>query len=257
LKRGIGEVYRVGPVVPAGAPDSIALPRPRIRGTNAISGLVEPERDAAIGAAERFAADIVSAEHDPDGPVAIPGPGKPGPGIGAKQGSAHRSAIHRILRSMRLELTKRGDYAVRAMLALARGSGGGAPVSGNGLLSSRRIATAMAIPVRFLPQVLADLQRAGLVEAAPGRSGGYRLAKEPASISLLDVIEAVEGESRRKTCVLRGGPCGVDGSCDVHEVFFAGQEALLSTLGRATLADLAAPATAAALGQPDTGIAAG
>jgi Rrf2 family protein len=147
---------------------------------------------------------------------------------------------------MRLELTKRGDYAVRAMLALTRGNG-------NGLLSARRIADAMAIPVRFLPQVLADLQRSGLVEAAPGRSGGYRLARDPADITLLTVIEAVEGESRRRTCVLRGGPCGLDGHCDVHDVFFRGQEALLATLAGATLADLAGPARGRAAGGPATG----
>ena len=133
---------------------------------------------------------------------------------------------------MRLELTKRGDYAVRAMLELTRGAG-------NGRLSARRISEAMGIPVRFLPQVLADLQHAGLVEAAPGRSGGYRLARDPASVSLLEVIEAVEGDSRRQSCVLRGGPCGKDGFCDVHGVFFAGQEALLRTLEAATLAELA------------------
>jgi Rrf2 family iron-sulfur cluster assembly transcriptional regulator len=133
---------------------------------------------------------------------------------------------------MRLELTKRGDYAVRAMIALARGNGE--------RLSARRIADAMEIPVRFLPQVLGDLQRAGLVAAAPGRSGGYRLARGAEGISLLEVIEAVEGDSRRRSCVLRGGPCGRDGTCDVHEVFFAGQEALLATFAGATLADLAA-----------------
>jgi Rrf2 family protein len=141
---------------------------------------------------------------------------------------------------MRLELTKRGDYAVRAMLALTRGAG-------NGLLSARRISDAMVIPVRFLPQVLADLQRAGLVEAAPGRSGGYRLAREAKTISLLEVIEAVEGDSRRRSCVLRGGPCGLDGHCDVHDVFFAGQEALRGTFAASTLADLAGSATAEAL----------
>lgn len=141
---------------------------------------------------------------------------------------------------MRLELTKRGDYAVRAMLALTRGSG-------NGLLSARRIANAMGIPVRFLPQVLADLQRAGLVEASAGRSGGYKLAREAAEVSLLEVIEAVEGDSRRRSCVLRGGPCGEDGHCDVHDIFFEGQEALRGTFARATLAEIAGPATAAAL----------
>ncbi len=133
---------------------------------------------------------------------------------------------------MRLELTKRGDYAVRAMLALTRGAG-------NGLLSARRIADAMDIPVRFLPQVLTDLQHAGLVEAAPGRAGGYRLSRDPAGVSLLEVIEAVEGDSRRQSCVLRGGLCGSDGYCDVHEVFFKGQEALLGTFAGASLADLA------------------
>ena len=142
---------------------------------------------------------------------------------------------------MRLELTKRGDYAVRAMLALTRSSG-------NGLLSARRISDAMSIPVRFLPQVLSDLQRSGLIEASAGRSGGYRLTRDPETISLLEVIEAVEGDSRRRSCVLRGGPCGLDGSCDVHDIFFEGQEALRGTFDRSSLAELAGPATAAALG---------
>jgi Rrf2 family transcriptional regulator, iron-sulfur cluster assembly transcription factor len=146
---------------------------------------------------------------------------------------------------MRLELTKRGDYAVRAMLALARGAAGGP--SPSGLLSARRISDAMGIPVRFLPQVLGDLQRAGLVDAAPGRSGGYRLRRPAAEISLLEVIEAVEGDTRRRTCVLLGGQCGVNGTCDVHDVFYEGQEALRSTFAKASLAELAGPATTAAL----------
>lgn len=132
---------------------------------------------------------------------------------------------------MRLELTKRGDYAVRAMLALAR-------ADGVGLLSARRIAEDMAIPVRFLPQVMGDLARAGLVSAAPGRSGGYRLARASESISLLDVVEAVEGDSRRRSCALRGGPCGWDGQCDIHDVLFEAQEGLLRVFSGATLAAL-------------------
>ena len=105
----------------------------------------------------------------------------------------------------------------------------------------------MGIPVRFLPQVLADLQRAGLVEASAGRSGGYKLARMATEVSLLEVIEAVEGDSRRRSCVLRGGPCGEDGNCDVHDIFLEGQEALRGTFARATLAEIAGPATAAAL----------
>lgn len=129
---------------------------------------------------------------------------------------------------MRLELTKRGDYAVRVMLALARAREGR-------LVSVRRLAEEMAIPVRFLPQVMSNLTAAGLVRAETGRSGGYRLARPAATITLLDVVEAVEGDSRRRSCVLRGGPCGLDGFCDVHDVFFSAQDAMLAELAGAVL----------------------
>jgi Rrf2 family protein len=132
---------------------------------------------------------------------------------------------------MRLELTKRGDYAVRAMLALGRGEGGR-------LLSVRRIAADMSIPPRFLPQVMGDLVRARLVKGMPGRTGGYRLSRPATEISLLTIVEAVEGGSRRQTCVLRGGPCRLDGTCDVHDAFAGAQEAMIASLEAVTLADL-------------------
>ncbi len=134
---------------------------------------------------------------------------------------------------MRPELTKRADYAIRAMLALAR-------ANGRDPLSARRIAEQMDIPVRFLPQVMGDLSRADLVRAESGRNGGYRLHQPAGRISLLEVIEAVEGDSRRRTCVLRGGPCGTSGECDVHRVFFAAQDALLGIFSAASLASLVA-----------------
>ncbi len=135
---------------------------------------------------------------------------------------------------MRLELTRRGDYAVRAMLALAARQTGG-------ITSAREIAEEMAIPVAILPRVMADLVAAGLVQSTTGRAGGYVLARPPGDIALLDVIEAVEGDSRRTSCVLRGGPCGRDGHCQVHDVFFAAQDALLDQLRGVTLAALASP----------------
>ena len=131
---------------------------------------------------------------------------------------------------MRLELTKRGDYAVRAMMALA--------CDDAGLISARTIAADMAIPPRFLPQVMADLVRAGLAEGVTGRSGGYRFAVPAAEISLLTIVEAVEGTSRRETCVLRGGPCGRDGICAVHAAFCAAEEAMIGALDSVTLADV-------------------
>ena len=110
---------------------------------------------------------------------------------------------------MRLDLTKRSDYAIRAMLALT--------MTGDGLLSSRKIAEEMKIPPRFLPQIMGDLTRAGLVDA------------------LLRGIEAVEGDPHRQICVMRGTACGQDGECGVHDVFYAAESAILEKLNGATL----------------------
>ena len=108
----------------------------------------------------------------------------------------------------------------------------------NGRLSVRSIAGDMAIPVAFLPQVMRDLVAAGLIEGMAGRAGGYRLSRPAPRISVLEIVEAVEGDSRRSTCVLRGGPCGRTNQCDAHEVFFAARAAMLDRLRAATLADL-------------------
>ena len=138
---------------------------------------------------------------------------------------------------MRLDLTKRADYAIRAMLALGRATDGGH-------LSVRRVAAEQRIPARFLPLIMRDLVRAGLVEGTTGRAGGYRLARAPSEVSLLDIVEAVEGDSRRRTCILRGGPCGTQSVCDIHAVFAAAQDALLTRLAGVTVADLSRSPTA-------------
>jgi Rrf2 family protein len=137
---------------------------------------------------------------------------------------------------MRLELNHRSAYAIRAVLELARSDG-------DGVVPARVIAQEMRIPVRFLPQVMADLARAGIVEARLGRAGGYRLARSPDSVTLLDVIDAAESDPRRVTCVLTGKVCAeAEWPCDVHDAFAAAQSALLDRLAHTTIADILAGA---------------
>lgn len=119
------------------------------------------------------------------------------------------------------------------MLALA--------AAGSELLTARELAALGPIPRSLVPQVMGVLIRAGLARGLPGRSGGYRLASAAEGISLLDVVEAIDGDIRRSTCILRGGTCGLTRPCRVHHAFAAGQEDLRTALGRHTLADLAAP----------------
>jgi Rrf2 family protein len=132
---------------------------------------------------------------------------------------------------MRLELTRRADYAIRTVLHLA-----GARDAR--VMPGPRLADAVSVPARFLPQVMSDLARAGIVDAVRGRGGGYRLAAHPRDVTLLAVIEAVEGDVRRRSCVLRSGGCDPSRPCDVHAIFAEAQDALLDRLARTSVQDV-------------------
>ena len=141
---------------------------------------------------------------------------------------------------MRLTLTRQAEYALRALIWLA----GEAEVEaerGDGRLTRHKaasIARATNIPPVFAARVLAQLQHQELLFARAGQHGGYALARPAGRISLLQVIEAVEGPLRTRDCVLRDSACGEGGTCTLHEAWSAAQDALRSVLGGTTLASL-------------------
>lgn len=82
-------------------------------------------------------------------------------------------------------MTAKVDYAVRALVELA--------AAGAGPLKGDRIATAQQIPLKFLENILSELRRSGIVRSQRGAEGGYWLARSADTISVADVIRAVEG----------------------------------------------------------------
>jgi Rrf2 family transcriptional regulator, iron-sulfur cluster assembly transcription factor len=135
---------------------------------------------------------------------------------------------------MDLALTRRGDYAVRAALCLAKRGGEGQYVK------IREVAQTMALPASYTPRVLRLLAEAGLAEARAGRDGGYRLTRPPAEVALLEVVEAAEGAFRLERCILRGGPCHWEQVCAVHAAWSAVVQACRDSLRQTSLADLVA-----------------
>jgi Rrf2 family iron-sulfur cluster assembly transcriptional regulator len=134
---------------------------------------------------------------------------------------------------VRLELGRRGEYAVRVALDLARHADGGRR-------KARDIATATSTPRAYLAHILTMLVDAGLVVSWAGPAGGYSLAGPPASISMLAVLEAADGPLRATECVLRDGACSGDGTtCAAHDVWFRAHSALRQHLADASLADVA------------------
>lgn len=123
---------------------------------------------------------------------------------------------------MRLQLTRRADYAVRVVLALAEA---------DRRLSAGQLARQMQIPPRFLPQIMPGLVRKDILGRRLGRYGGYVLARAASEISLLEVIEAADAAPRPRSCVLRGGSCQQERPCAVHPAVAGAQEAVRTALG--------------------------
>ena len=84
-----------------------------------------------------------------------------------------------------MRVSAKTDYAVRALLELA--------VGGEGPIKAERLAQAQEIPLKFLENILTDLRHAGIVRAQRGAEGGYWLARDPAEVTLGEVIRAVDG----------------------------------------------------------------
>jgi Rrf2 family protein len=137
-----------------------------------------------------------------------------------------------------LRLTRRGEYAIRAMLALAQ--------AGGRQLSARSIGQRASVPASYLPQIMAGLARGGMVRATRGRAGGYRLDCPPEDISLLEIVQVADGPGHARRCVLRDRACSVRNGCPVHDAFASGEEALVRALGATRLSDVAEPPGGAA-----------
>ncbi len=133
-----------------------------------------------------------------------------------------------------MRLTAKSEYGLLAVIDLACGSSG-APVS------AREISTRRNIPTKFLEQLLVSLRRAGIVTAVRGAHGGFTLAKDPESLTVLDVVEALDGPLESPVCdAEQGGACGRGSSCAASAVWWRAQYALRGVLGTTTIGDLAA-----------------
>ncbi|MHB2022185.1 MAG: RrF2 family transcriptional regulator [Mycobacteriales bacterium] len=133
---------------------------------------------------------------------------------------------------MNLRLSKRGDYVVRSAICLARAYESGVPKK------LRQVAAEMGIPRTFVSQILGDLVHAGLAVSTFGSNGGYRLARAPDQVSLLEVVEAGEGPLAPEACTLGEGPCHWEAVCPLHEAWTAAGDALDTVLAARSLAQI-------------------
>jgi Rrf2 family protein len=130
-----------------------------------------------------------------------------------------------------MQITRQADYAVRAVLYLAgMDNGNRAPTS--------KIAREQHIPPSFLAKIVSQLSVAGVVHTSRGARGGVSLARPSEDISLLEVIEAIDGPITLNECVTDPQACIFGDDCPVQKVWCDAQAKLVADLKRMTFDNL-------------------
>lgn len=136
---------------------------------------------------------------------------------------------------MKIVPTRRSEYGLRALCYLVQREREQRP----GIrVKAEELAATLDIPKGFLQQVLQAIHRAGIVSSRVSRAGGYALSRAPEEVSVLEVVEALEGPAAEQRCPLRGGVCPGDGSCVLNTACAAARQAFVDQLGALTLADV-------------------
>jgi Rrf2 family transcriptional regulator, iron-sulfur cluster assembly transcription factor len=152
-----------------------------------------------------------------------------------------------------MQVTRAGEYGVLGLLCLARRPYGQ-------VVMIEEVSREEQIPRSFLAKIFQSLARAGLVRSIRGTRGGFALARPPAAITTLDIIEAIEGRIAFQRCLQAPAECPQSGGCPLCGLFQQAQTQVKDVFARTTLADLmdqqprsapaTAPASTTALRQP-------
>jgi Rrf2 family protein len=130
-----------------------------------------------------------------------------------------------------MNIAAKTEYGIRALLAIAKNQG---------QIKRAEIAATENIPLPFLTQILQNLINSKLIKSQRGPEGGYVLAKEPAKISLLEVVTALQGPVMPRGCLDLGSDvvCNLEDSCRLKNIWSELKEANEAVLARYTLNDV-------------------
>jgi Rrf2 family protein len=122
-----------------------------------------------------------------------------------------------------MQITRQADYAVRAVTYLAR-------IGSERRAATSQIAQEQQIPPSFLAKIVSQLSVAGLLQTSRGARGGVSLARDPADITLLEVVEAIDGPILLNECVGDTGVCYFKDDCPMYPIWCEAQVELVNKL---------------------------
>jgi Rrf2 family protein len=130
-----------------------------------------------------------------------------------------------------MQITRAAEYGVLGLTALARRPLGE-------VVMIETLCVEEDIPNSFLGKILQSLSKAGIVKSARGSGGGFSLARNPAEVTALEIIEAIEGPISLQRCLDEDLGCEHSGGCALCSLLAEAQERVKEVFGRTTLADL-------------------
>jgi len=133
-----------------------------------------------------------------------------------------------------MQITRQADYAVRAVLYLAQ-------LGSEQRASTSQIAQEQQIPPSFLAKIVSQLSVAGLLQTSRGARGGVSLARSPETISLLEVVEAIDGPILLNECVSGSGVCTFGEDCPMRPIWCDAQAELVDRLKQTTFSNFIQP----------------
>ena len=131
-----------------------------------------------------------------------------------------------------MQITRQADYALRAMLYLTK-------LDENQRAATSQIAQEQHIPPSFLTKIISQLSIAGLIHTSRGARGGVSLARNPEEISILEVVEAIDGPLALNECTQNPSACVMGENCPLHSLWCETQAELVDRLRKTTFAGFA------------------
>ena len=137
-----------------------------------------------------------------------------------------------------MQITRQADYALRAMIFLAE-------MEPNQRAATSQIAEVQHIPPSFLAKIISQLSIAGLIHTSRGARGGVSLARSPEEISILEVVEAIDGPISLNECTMDVASCPFGESCTLHDLWCSTQAELVAKLRSTNFAQFVTTSSAA------------
>ena len=130
-----------------------------------------------------------------------------------------------------MRMSMKTDYGLIALKHISSESDGR-------LINAREISTQFKLPPNLLAKILQSLSQSGIIEAQKGSGGGYRMARDPCSVTLTEIFESIEGPVHMVVCTSEDGCCSIEDRCTIKTGLTNLEQRFTEFFNTVTLADM-------------------